>query len=359
MAAKIHAPILVEIDCAVCGGSEMATVATSEEIAAQQAYLLYFHKRRLRKGAPAEALEERACFTQDYATRVARCLTCDLILRDPRPTDRAIATLYAGDTYGRDRLEELFAAQAALYRQKARRLAKWLKPGARVVEVGSFVGGFLAAGQSRGWEMLGVDPGEEVARFARDKGLNVSELTLDRLDLPAESLDCIAIWNTFDQLPDPSPILSAARRLLRPGGILALRVPNGECFAAASQALRLTRHTLLAPVATFILASLAWNNLLAFPYLYGYSIGTLDRLLGNHGFVRRQVWPDTLVILSDRDTVPWAAREERAIKAFLRVLARTQRLFSRRRLSLAPWLDLDYVKPDTTSLELLTGRRKG
>jgi len=328
----------------VCGGTQMETICSAEEIAIQLAYLPRFHKRRLRRGATREDLEERAHFTQDYATQIVRCRACGLLLRDPRPSDSQIARMYSQDEYGHERLEEIFPAQRALYRPKARFLAHWLKPGARVVEVGSFVGGFLAAGRELGCEMLGVDPGAEVAAFCWDRGFPVLQGALADLRLPPGSVDAIAVWNTFDQLPDPMPTLHSAVRLLRPKGLLALRVPNGEFFESASRALKKMRHTPLAPVAGWVLNAMVWNNMLAFPYLYGYSVGTLDRLLAANGFTRRRATPDTLVQLSDRQTKPWAVWEERSIKLVQRAIARIDAARPNSRLHTAPWLDLYYEK---------------
>jgi hypothetical protein len=62
--------------------------------------------------------------------------------------------------------------------------------------------------------------------------------------LGAGKVDCVAIWNTFDQLPDPAATLAAARWRLRPDGLLVLRVPNGECFRRATAWMRRLPHPL-------------------------------------------------------------------------------------------------------------------
>jgi SAM-dependent methyltransferase len=329
---------LVEVSCDVCGDERHEVICTAQEVQAQQEYLRRFHHRRLRPGAPPGALADRAEFTQDEATAIAACRTCGLVFRNPRPTDEAVARAYTGDQYGRPRLEALFAAQVALYRPKARQLSRWLEPGARVVEVGSFVGGFLTAGRERGWEVRGVDPGQEVAGFCREQGLQVVEGTLEDVSLPPGSVDAVAIWNTFDQLPDPAPTLDAAQRLLRPGGILALRVPNGACFRWCVS----TARRLPAPLASWLRAAMAWNNLLAFPYLHGYTVSTLDRLLLRRSMRRIAVRGDTLARLADTDTKRWAAWEERVLKLLWRVAARAERLVQSSRLEVAPWFDAYY-----------------
>jgi SAM-dependent methyltransferase len=333
---------LVRVRCSVCGESRHAVVCPAEEVRSHLGYLRRFHRRRLRPGAPAAALADRAEFTQDDDTDIVACRTCGLVFRNPRPTDEAVARAYSADTYDRERLEALFIAQLELYRPKARRLSGWLQPGARVVEVGSFVGGFLAAGRERSWEMLGVDPGEEVAGFCRERGLRVIQGRLTDVTLAEGSVDAVAIWNTLDQLPDPELTLAAACQLVRRGGVLALRVPNGACFRWSSAWIR----RLPGPLDGWLRAAMAWNNLLAFPYLHGYTVPTLDRLMLRHGMRRIAVSGDTLARLADAQTKRWAAWEEEVLKLLWRAAARLEGSRRSSRLIVAPWLDAYYRRAD-------------
>ena len=75
------------------------------------------------------------------------------------------------------------------------------------------------------------------------------------------------------------------------------------------------------------------NNLLGFPYRFGFTSGSLARLLGRAGFSVRDVVPDTLVPTADRFTRRWARLEERALKAAVRVAARG-------RMVEPPWLEV-------------------
>ena len=269
-------------------------------------------------------------------TNVVACASCGLVFRDPRPTAQAVEAAYAHDEYGEARLRALFEAQRELYQDKVRTLRRWLPPGpdVRVVEIGSFVGGFLAAADTEGWTMRGIDPGEEVTAFCAARGLPVVRGTLEDIALPPRSVDCVAVWNTFDQLPQPAATLSAITEILRPEAILAVRVPNGLFFRRAVDTMRSSSR----PVAAALRTTLAWNNLLGFPYLYGYSLATLERLLGRFGFARVHVRPDTLVRLSDAATHAWAHAEERLAKLACRA---AWRLAPRDRAhELAPWLDV-------------------
>jgi SAM-dependent methyltransferase len=328
--------------CTVCGATARSTILPSDTIAAQLAWLERFHRRRLTSEALERrraALEDRARFTQDDPRGFVACRSCRLVFRHPRRSPAEVEREYARDRYGESRLAALAAAQVRAYDRKIELLAGWL-PGARrprVIEVGSFVGGFLTAAEAEGWDVLGIDPGEEVVGFCRARGLPVERATLEDGNVAPTSADAVAIWNTFDQIAAPGPTLSAAARVLKAGGVLALRVPNGRYFAEAMARLRTDP-----PMARrFRLLALAWNNLVGFPYLHGYSVETLDRLVAAYGFERIAAEPDTLLPLADRDTRRWAAVEERIVKTACRAAWQRQ-IPGPARFAAAPWLDVYY-----------------
>jgi SAM-dependent methyltransferase len=322
--------------CVVCGASGTREIASASEIEAQRRFLQRFHRRRLRE-RDANAMEERAEFSQDYAARIVACAGCGLVFRDPQPTPDAVARLYAGDSYGAERLHALFESQLELFRPKVGHLAAFVpQPRPVVLEVGSFVGGFLAACAEAGWDAVGIDPGVEVADFCKSKGLRVLRENVDDVEFPAGTADLIAVWNTFDQLADPRPALRAMARCLKPGGVAVVRIPNGSAFDRCMGWLSRAPG----PLRGVLLSAMAWNNLLSCPYLHGYSLGTLDRLLGDHGFERIEADGDVLTRLSDERTKTWAKWEERAVKAVWKSLARLAGAAPRE--SFAPWIDVYY-----------------
>ncbi len=346
--AARRSPATARDACTVCGASARRTVAQADTIDAQLAWLAAFHRRRLKPAARARrdaALEDRASFTQGDPRAIVGCRSCGLVFRHPRRSPSAVERDYEVDRYGAERLQGLFAAQVRAYDDKLATLAALIRKrrAPRVLEVGSFVGGFLTAAGSTGWEILGVDPGEEVVAFCRERGLPVERGTIEDLAVAPASLDAVAIWNTFDQIAAPGPTLACAARFLRPDGVLALRVPNGRYFVDAMARLALDPE----PVRRYRLRVLAWNNLIGFPYLHGYSVATLDRLVARYGFERVLASPDTLLPLADRDTRWWAVLEERAVKAACRMGWRRQ-IPGPARLAAAPWLDVYYRRAGTT-----------
>jgi SAM-dependent methyltransferase len=317
--------------CTVCGSEATTVVCSASEIAVHQRFLQRFHRRRLKR-TKRRTLADRAEFTQDDVTAIVECGGCGHVFRARRPDANDAVETYAEDTYGAERLAALFESQLEQFRRKLPRLRALLTARApRIAEVGSFVGGFLAAAGEAGWDAVGIDPGEEVVAFCRGRGLRVERATAPEAAIAAGSMDAVVIWNTFDQLPDPRPTLAAARRWLRPTGVLALRVPNGRAFRAAIAAAR--DHAAVGRYPIF--TALAWNNLLSFPYLQGYTPASLDRLLTESGAHRVRYEPDVLTRLADEHTKAWAAAEEWLSKSAWRAVARFDPHH-------APWFDAYY-----------------
>jgi SAM-dependent methyltransferase len=183
---------------------------------------------------------------------------------------------------------------------------------------------------------MGLDINEHATRFARDRGLSVKIGALDAA-VPAGQpssdegppVDAVAIWNCFEQLADPRAVAREARRRLTPGGIFAVRVPNGATYAKLAR----VRQGLSGRMARGFLAQ---NNLLGFPYRHGFTTGSLSLLLERTGFEVVRVYGDSLVPIADKWTRAWAALEERLVKDLTHVVA----VSSPRANELAPWLEV-------------------
>jgi SAM-dependent methyltransferase len=304
-----------------------------------------FHAARLRSSRRGE-FEERASFTRSDEACLFECRGCGLLVRWPRPSPDSNLRRYAEDRYPDDRLAEMIASSSAVHRRQVpvvRRLVTTPTP--RIVEVGSFVGGFLEVARTAGLRAVGVDPNPQLVESCRARGLHVVEGTLAAYarDRAGTDTDVVAIWNTFDQLADPRPELEIAARLLRPGGLLAIRVPNGVSF----RALHGLRDRARGAARGFFEACLAWNNLLSFPYLHGYGLASLDRLVPRYGFDRARVRGDVLGPLVGAASRSFARSEEAAVKRLQRAWIALQARDPASPLPAAPWLDVYYRRVGT------------
>lgn len=299
--------------CVVCHSADARVVAGRDEFSAELELLWEFHTRRLAAGVPVERLRDRVAFSQDPPWRLVRCTSCGLLYRNPVEAPRALRTAYADDAVDVRVLRELHDAQVPVARSQLERLLERGATGGAGLEVGSYAGAFLSATQHSPWRFEGLDVNARVNDFVRSLGHTVHDGDLETF-APDRLFDAVAIWNTFDQLPDPRSALLAVKRLLRPGGVLALRVPNGECYAdwrshlfSSSQFQR-----------ELSVRVLAHNNLLSFPYRFGFTPESLSRLVADAGCETVHVHRDSLVPVTDQWTKRWASLEARAVRRWSR-----------------------------------------
>ena len=238
--------------CVVCGGSDTTEVAGPSEIRAEAEMLWAFHMKRFSPRTPPERLVDRVAFSQDRPWRVVRCDACGLVFRNPAEKRSELRDAYTADAPPRETLLALHQAQRAACESQARRLRRHLRRRGRGLEVGSYVGAFLAAARDARWQFEGLDVNTGVNQFTRSLGFTVHDGDLEHFK-PERRYDAVAVWNTFDQLPDPRAAVATVARLLRPGGVLAIRVPNGDCYATWRS--RLARGAALGRIATTVLAT--------------------------------------------------------------------------------------------------------
>ena len=77
-------------------------------------------------------------------------------------------------------------------------------------------------------------------------------------------------------------------------------------------------------------AALAHNNLLTFPYRFGFTPGSLARLLREFGFDVEFVVRDSLVRTSDKWTKKWARVEQRLVQSLTKKFAPWFEIYSRK-----------------------------
>lgn len=303
----------------MCRSSEHRVLADRDTIRRELEALWQFHLKRLRTGAPIAQLFDRAIFSQDPPLQVVQCDRCGLVFRNPRERADEILEKYEEEAPGEEALASLFDEQLAFYRPRAARLTGVAGRVGSVLEVGSYVGGFLRAAAEAGWRASGIDVNAHASAFARAHGCAVQEAALHEFETH-ERYRAVVLWNCFDQLPEPHAALAKVSSLLDADGIIGIRVPNGAFYAYLhGRKTGVTR------------GMLAWNNLASFPYRHGFTLQSLELLLAEHGFTLLDRRGDTLVSIASAYTHTWARWEERFLKSAMRALLPVR---------LAPWLEI-------------------
>lgn len=210
---------------------------------------------------------------------VVRCGGCGLVRIDPPPTAESLARLYREDSLVRDYEArcgrayvsgDLDAAPFAVERLAA--LERLRGGPGRLLDVGAARGVFLALARSRGWTVSGVELSGEGVRIARERfGLDLLQSTLEDAAFTDASFDVAHLSHVLEHLADPLRGLQEVRRVLRPGGVVALEVPNefGDLLGSVREAL------LRRPRAVYAVPS---------PHLFFFTPATLRRLVARAGF---------------------------------------------------------------------------
>src|SRR3954453_18561336 len=104
-------------------------------------------------------------------------------------------------------------------------------PGRRLADIGGGTGNYARALRDEGWDPLVLDREPAMLARAAAKGLETIEADAQRLPLADASVDAAMLVSMLHPLEHPEVALAEARRILRPGGRLALMVFTREDLA--------------------------------------------------------------------------------------------------------------------------------
>ncbi|MFH1464104.1 MAG: class I SAM-dependent methyltransferase [Pseudomonadota bacterium] len=162
------------------------------------------------------------------------CAACGHGYLSPHPTPEELGELYR-DLWSPEGLQLAqnvgrsgFERGLIKHRLAALMAALGAHPVARLLDVGCGLGFFLNA-MHQAWpaaESLGVELVEAAASRAERPDVSVLRRPFEEVELPEGSFDVVTLIHFLEHQTDPGADVVRAAKLLRPGGVLAVEVPQ-------------------------------------------------------------------------------------------------------------------------------------
>lgn len=171
---------------------------------------------------------------------IYKCSVCSFEFTQDYPEETEIGRYYESEDYishsntskGFSNKLYRLARNFMLHRKKEIiRNATGLKKGS-ILDIGCGTGHFAGKMKQTGWKVKGIEINEKARNFAISHfGLEVA-VTEQLTVLEASSFDCITLWHVLEHFHDPFKYASDILRLLKPGGICVIALPNCNSYDA-------------------------------------------------------------------------------------------------------------------------------
>jgi SAM-dependent methyltransferase len=172
--------------------------------------------------------------THAKAHDIIECFACGFKHALPLPSPDALEREYRENYYAVEKPDFIaFASEDQPWFELSQndRLELFEKllpaPRRRLLDIGCGPGFFLGQALKRGWQAHGVEPSRQAAAHARSLGATITEGFFSAQSAgQLGRFDAVNLTNVLEHVPDPIAILTRAIRLLEPGGVLCVGVPN-------------------------------------------------------------------------------------------------------------------------------------
>lgn len=181
--------------------------------------------------------ERAVFFTRKNNCDIFRCEECNLMFVWPLPENHL--DLYS-ENYFFGRENELGYADyegdkemlVSTFGAYLKRIRKSMPPKGKLLDVGAATGHFLAQAKKDGWEASGIEISEYASEIGRKRGLDITTGDFEKYNYQEGQFDAVTFWDILEHFAHPELAIAQARKILKPGGILAINTPDSQSIWA-------------------------------------------------------------------------------------------------------------------------------
>lgn len=165
--------------------------------------------------------------------KTVACADCGLMRTDPMPTDDELNAYYSSG-YRKDYQfagskppRAHIANSMRIAKTRMAELEPWMKPGAKVLDIGCGSGEFAHLAQEAGCIVAAFDPGSDYLDFAKQEyGVDAFSSRWEDAALELSSFDVITCFHVVEHLRNPVEAISQMAEWLSDEGVVHIAVPD-------------------------------------------------------------------------------------------------------------------------------------
>lgn len=165
--------------------------------------------------------------------KTVACVDCGLMRTDPMPTDDELNAYYTSG-YRKDYQfagskppRAHIANSMRIAKSRMAELEPWMKPGAKVLDIGCGSGEFAYLAQEAGCIVTAFDPGSDYLDFAKQEyGVDAFSSRWEDAELEAGSFDIITCFHVVEHLRKPVDAIAKMAIWLNDEGVVHIAVPD-------------------------------------------------------------------------------------------------------------------------------------
>ncbi len=283
-----------------------------------------------------------ACGGMWRATRLAyrggsylRCPSCGTGRIAALPSPATLQRRYATEYPARYDPGRVGAGRVAMFDAVRDRVARLVSATA-VLDIGCGGGHLLRSASQHGWKPFGVDWSADACAACRAAGIPAVQADADALPYRDACMEVVFLLNLLDHTPDPWRVIQEAHRILAPGGLLVIRVPNAAF------------HRTWVRCLSMLGLCARWRNWDRAPilHLFAFPAAGLRRIARRGGFQVLETRNSALDAGGDADSACVAGQRPHDLARFMiGVAARVLEAASHGRVLVGPSLELYARRP--------------